>query len=141
MIRGTSGPEGEVETVEVRVDSDPWKEAWGTTEWEFLLDTTKLDPDRQHVIQVRSQIDGYYSEVVDHSFYVEGNDEDEDIPSSVQSEGGNLQYPIIIAGIASILTILVTIIIILEIKKGKKKSRSVKWAMNRPDEALMAEEI
>ncbi len=141
MIKGTSGPEGEVETVEVRVDSDPWKEAWGTTEWEFLLDTTKLDPERQHVIQIRSQIDGYYSEIIDHSFYVEGNEKDNDIPPPIRSDGGDIRSPFIIGGIAAILLILVIVIIFLETYKLRKRDTSAKGNMNGSHEVLIAEEI
>ncbi len=122
MITGKSGPEGEVELVEVRVDSGSWRDARGTQEWEYLLDTSELEPGREHSIQARSYADRYYSDMVSAAFFVEDRPEPE--YGTVPVSGGGEEVPLAMIAL-SILTLIVlaAVIFVLIVRKSASGRR------------------
>jgi len=70
MFNGSSGPEGTVEHVEVRLDSGDWKRTDLFPDWSFTLDCSKIE-EGGHVLEARSYGGGEYSPTASRTFDVE----------------------------------------------------------------------
>ncbi len=119
MITGSSGPEGEIELVEVRVDSGSWEDVRGTLEWEYVLDTRELDPGMDHLIQARSYADRYYSKIVSMTFMVE---EQEMTGAGITlTDRGSEEIPLsfLFLSILSLL-LLLTVLVVFLVKNSKR---------------------
>lgn len=122
MIKGTAGPYGQVENVEVRIDSSPWRTAFGSDEWEFTLDTKDLDNSVPHSLQVRAYANDRSSQIISITFKVNNTVEETVSPHASKEGSGPLDDEVIIALVISVpLLILGVLIFIFLVKPGKRK--------------------
>ena len=119
LLRGSSGPSGTVNVVEVRKDLGPWTTAWSAPDWEYLLDPSGSEPGREHFIEVRSSDGrGGYSEALRIPFTVEeGPETPEDRTSGGERE--TIAAPIWIAALAILLGSILSFAIVLYLVRNR----------------------
>lgn len=124
LIKGTAGPFGEVEYVEIRIDSRPWRTTFGSDEWEYLLDTRELDDDMVHSLQVRAYANNMLSPIESRTFRV--NNSKTEGPSSTYygSEGPtDLETGLIITLMIAVPVLLVFSIAAVFLLSNKHRKR------------------
>ncbi|MDG6225472.1 MAG: FG-GAP-like repeat-containing protein [Candidatus Thermoplasmatota archaeon] len=108
LLKGSSGPVGTVNVVEVRKGLGPWMTAWSAPDWEYLLDPSGSEPGPEHFVEVRSSDRrGIYSEVLRISFTVEEGYETPEYRTS-GGERETIAAPIWIAALAILLGSIVS---------------------------------
>jgi hypothetical protein len=121
LVTGRAGPAEDLELVEIRIDTGPWRSARGTYEWEYLLDTRELDSGREHTLQARSHGDRYYSEIEFITFDVEN--EGKEMIQTADLSGDAERIPIIfIAGSAAMVMVVFLVIIISLLVRTRRAS-------------------
>ena len=122
LVTGKAGPFGQVEVVEVRVGSNEWRPAWGTSEWEYLLDIHELGLDGRYSLQVRSIAGGKQSAIVERIFEVSLPDNEDEIDVPVVRYGRGFDRSIQLAIVIScgLLALIVLSVIIIKGTLGRR---------------------
>ncbi len=105
MIFGTaSDVDGTILKIEIQIDSGEWRELQGTTDWSYMLDTTKLD-NGKHTIRIMVTDDEGEFQMQTLTFEVENPEE---IP----------WFALLI--LITIIMLVMVIIVLIIIKRGSK---------------------
>jgi hypothetical protein len=123
LITGSSGPFGQVEYVEIKVDSGPWKEAFGSDEWEYTLDTKQLGNGEGHLLQARAYANGRYSPIDSMTFSVNNSQETPVVsiePTQSRDAMDQLFLPLLVAG--AILIGFILVMVFVHITRSRKSS-------------------
>ncbi len=107
-VAGTaSDPDGEVQTVEVRIDGGAWNATSGTSSWSYTWDTTTGVSDGEHTVEARSYDGESHSSVASRTVTVDngGSDGSTDQAPTITidkpQDGATVKDSVVVEGTAS----------------------------------------
>ena len=103
-------PDGDIESVQIRVDGGLWETAEGKADWSYELDTTKI-VDGEHTISIRAFDGEGYSEEIDITITIDQKGEEE------SAFEWDLNFILLVIVIVAVLIILPASAIKLSSKK------------------------